>query len=292
MINRYGPQLVTANLQRTLGSLRQQLNVAERQAITGVKVERPSDAPSRRQEIDRLFGTSEKQTAFKTNAGESKLYMQTADTALGNAANVMKRAREIAVQMANEIHSAEARSTAAVEVREMFQQLVDIANTDVGGRFVFAGQAYDKPAFDGTGVYQGTADVPEAQVGANQYVLMGMDGSSAFTTGVDTFGTLGALATALEANDADGVRLQLNALKTSVTQFSSARAQAGFSLNRADDAEAVAMNLEEVLQKGLADVVGVDPVDAYSRLNELRTSYEGALQVSAKSMGPKLFDFM
>ncbi len=43
----------------------------------------------------------------------------------------------------------------------------------------------------------------------------------------------------------------------------------------------------------LSQVIGIDPVEAYTELANLKTAYEGALQVTAGALtGAKLFDFL
>ena len=70
------------------------------------------------------------------------------------------------------------------------------------------------------------------------------------------------------------------------------RAQVGFAINDAEDAATIAENLELTFQTALDAEVGADPIETYTRLAELQGSYQAALQVTAKSGGSSLFDFL
>ena len=76
------------------------------------------------------------------------------------------RAREIAAQQAGGLASTQSRQQAAAEVAEIERGLISLANTQVDGRYVFAGlatgappfTALDDPGFDPRTAYTGGAD--------------------------------------------------------------------------------------------------------------------------------------
>lgn len=292
MILRFGPAAVTARIQRALSGSRSQMRTAEMEAITGRKVDRPSDAPTRRAAIDRFRAGIAAQQTHGDNASRAQQLWSTTENALAESSDIMKRASEIAVQMANDILSPESRQVAAVEVDTLREQLIDLSNTSVSGRHVFGGTAYDQAAFNPQGVYQGTNDVPETLVADGQTMELGMDGQQVFAGSEDLFVMLDELAVNLRANDPDAVSGMIGRVRDGLEHLIGQRSQAGLALRRAGDASETATNLSEMLQGSLANEVEVDPVEAYTRLTELRGSYEAALAVSAKSAGPRLFDFM
>ena len=75
-------------------------------------------------------------------------------------------------------------------------------------------------------------------------------------------------------------------------QCVSERATTGLVWNKTDDALTVGIRIEESLTARHAEVLGADPIEAYTNLTQLRTAYEAALQVASTAKMPSLFDLM
>ncbi|MFA0782006.1 flagellar hook-associated protein FlgL, partial [Fervidibacter sacchari] len=89
-------------------------------------------------------------------------YIQAADTALQQAISVLQRARELVLMASNDTLTADQRSAIANELVGLRDELLQIANTKVGDRFLFAGSAILTKPFtmdaDGNATYQGDSD--------------------------------------------------------------------------------------------------------------------------------------
>jgi flagellin len=77
------------------------------------------------------------------NANDGISLLQTADGALGEAANILQRVRELAVQSASDTYSPDDRANMQVEVKELQKQLKSITDTKFNGVNLFSG-AQDK----------------------------------------------------------------------------------------------------------------------------------------------------
>jgi flagellar hook-associated protein 3 FlgL len=203
----------------------------------------------------------------------------------------MDRAREIAVQMSSETYSDADRDLAAIEVDALRNQLIEVGNTQFGNRYVFAGTAYDQAPFDAAGVYTGSADVPQTTAGRDLALQTGYDGAAIFDAAI---AALDDLATALRsgAGSAAATQATLPDLDVGQQTIISARTVAGFEYNDAEDAFAIAENLELALQSALDARIAADPIETYTRLAELQSTYQAALQVTAQSGNSSLFDFL
>ncbi len=279
-------------LHGTTGRQMAALRKAQEQAITGLKVNRPSDAPVSISEIHRVDASSRDQEVYANNASLTESVLSIVDGALASVSDLVIRAREIAVAMAGDTVGDDARAAAAVEVRGLYDALVDVANTDVAGRYVFSGTGWSTAAFDSDGTYGGTTDEPTVQVGDDRWVASGFDGSQVFQGTVDVFGVLDDLASALEANDATTVSSALGDLDDATVQVSTWRARAGTEMNLASDAAEIADGLGVLLNDRLSDLVQVDPAEAYMRLTEMQSAYQATLQVASTSTARTLFDML
>jgi flagellar hook-associated protein 3 FlgL len=267
-----------------------EVNALKEQAITGRKVNRPSDAPASMGKIVRIREETANQEIYQDNASWAQSIIGTVDTLLGSATNSMKRIQELSIAMSNETYSATDRAAAALEVDAIREDLIRLANTEFGDRYLFAGSSYDVPAFDSSGTYVGDNDPPEVLIGTDNWVQAGWDGSEVFQGNVDIFQVLTDLSTALVANIPGDVQALLSDLDAGLEQTIAAHQDVGWAFSKTDDAMILAEHLEVDLSQHLSALVDADPAESYLRLQEAQMAYSAALQVAAGGMNMGLFD--
>lgn len=268
------------------------VRLLEEKATSGLAVSRSSDAPSTFAQVQSLSAIVADQAVYQSAANDAIGVHNIMDAALGDAGDILARAREIAVAMSSEVYSADERAVAAKEVEALRDSLLTLANTRFGERYVFAGTAWDAPAFDDAGAYQGSTDVPAAQVSARGWVETGADGSAAFTGTVDVFAVLDDLAAALNSNSVSDVQSSLGDLDSALDQLVDARTEVGVQTNFAEDSIAVAENMAVAVGESLASLRDADPAETYLQLGEMRNAYSAALQVAASASRTTLFDLL
>ncbi|MEQ1507688.1 MAG: hypothetical protein ABMB14_35995 [Myxococcota bacterium] len=278
----------TAQLQ----SITSRLVRAQDEAITGIRVRAPSDAPGRWSQIHALQSRSQDEEVWQTGADSAQTLLDTADGTLSSAEGALQRALERAVQLSSESYSTEDRAQAADEIGLIRDELLGYANTKVGDRFLFAGDAYDGAAFDVTGVYQGSVATASIRIGPDEAVDSTFDGSDVFQGSVDTFQVLADLEAALTADDPDAVAATIGGLESAHAQVVASRSRIGFRQLQVDDARVVSMSLSAVINGQLSAEVGADPASAYTELAALQVSYQATLQVTAANAGSHLFDLL
>ena len=118
-------------------------NVFDRteQISSGKRVNRPSDDPIAAERITQfrnVLRTTERRLAT-VNEGIGRLNLS--DSVLDRAGNTVQRATELAIRMRNDTNTEVERFNAAQEVQQLLEGLAGIANTQLNGRFIFAGSA-------------------------------------------------------------------------------------------------------------------------------------------------------
>lgn len=95
----------------------------------------------------------------------------------------MSKVRELAVEAQNDTNGEPERQAIGVEVKQLKEQLLNIANTQVNGRYIFNGTNSDKPPVtdngDGTYTISDTADVV-VNISNNMSLKVNSDPKSAF----------------------------------------------------------------------------------------------------------------
>ncbi len=264
---------------------------AQEVAATGLEVHRGSDAPGKMALIHSVREARADQSEYDANATQAMQLLNVADQSLSGLAGVLSSARELAVQMSSETYNAASRVSAAQEATGLVDRALMFANGNLSGRYVFAGEAYDGPAYDETsGAYLGNTDEPETAVADNnQTVLTGFDGSTLLQSGGDIIAAVQNLQTALSTGVAANVQASLTEIDGAIEQLAVARTIVGGEMIRAEDGSAMALNMEVALAEQESHLVDADAVESFTNLFQVQQSFEAALQVTANARSSLLF---
>ena len=76
---------------------------------------------------------------YSKNMTFAKGYLERSEASLRGIQDYLIRAKELAVGMANATYDAESRNVTALEIREIIDGVVSLANSSYGNRYVFGG---------------------------------------------------------------------------------------------------------------------------------------------------------
>jgi len=187
MALRVAQQQIYSNSLSYMNTTLGQLMESNLQASSQKKVNRPSDDPVG---MTRILGYRNSIAAidqYQTNISTAKGWLNLADGTMGQVSTVLTRLSELAEQGSTGTISADNRQQIASEARQLFEQLVGLANTQFDGKSIFAGQKTSSQAYEASL----TLSVNQANVVSNGGFTI--NGSSQTTTMVQ-FLDGGALA--------------------------------------------------------------------------------------------------
>ena len=259
------------------------------QVATGKRINRPSDDPGRISQLHNVRQELSNQGVYMKNAGQAEQLLNVADSALKDMHSTLTQARELAVQYANEVYHGDQRADASQVVDSLFERALSGANTKFNERYIFAGTAYDSQAYDGTGSYVGSTSDPDTVVGDGLNVKTGFDGSGMLTNSSDMFSALDDLKTALNADDTAGITAAMDEIDAALSDVEKGMVEVGGQMRRTFDAQDLASNLEVELTQAKASIEETDVVDAYSKLMQLQTNFDAAMQVTSMQRYSGLF---
>ncbi|HET6281114.1 MAG TPA: flagellar hook-associated protein FlgL [Polyangia bacterium] len=281
------------NANTNIAAGRNKVQTAMQEASSGMRVTHPGDDPASAGLIVRSRQVLQRLEAIGTNAGRTNDELGVADSALQNMGNVVTRIRELTVQMGNDSYSATDRRNAAVEVDQLTRQVVMLMNTDVNGRYLFAGTNDASPPFDAAGNYSGDTNVRQVEVAPGLLENSSIRGDVAVKGaggGVDLFAILQTLQTALNANDGTGVRSALPQLDTATRQLTDAMASVGSMMNSFDVAKSLAAAGHDDATKSMAHEQEVDTFESATKLALANHALEVALTASANGFRMSLMN--
>jgi flagellin len=140
------------NAQRTLGKTQDQLSLAIQRLSTGFRINSAADDAAGLAITDRMTAQIRGLNQAVRNANDGVSTLQTADAALQDVTNLLQRARELAVQAANDTNTSSDRLSLNAEVGSIIAELDRLANT---------------VAFNGKKLIDGTFSNAQFQIGAN-----------------------------------------------------------------------------------------------------------------------------
>ena len=114
----------------------------------GKKIATPSDDPAN---ISRLLFFRERLgelNQYEQNTAESRAFVDSAASTLQEASDIIQKARESVIQGLNGTLSQTDRDTVAIAIDGYLQDLVSLANSKVGNRFIFGGTRTDAQPFE------------------------------------------------------------------------------------------------------------------------------------------------
>ncbi len=140
--------LVARRTQNYIQEAMQRLARTQEQMSTGRKVLRLSDDPPALSQLLNVRAAVERNQQYMRNITDGLSYLDGADTALGTAGELLQKALEYAIQGANGTLEKDDMAAIGEQIDKMIDELVDIANTTVGGKYIFAGTKNDRPPFE------------------------------------------------------------------------------------------------------------------------------------------------
>ena len=158
----------------------------QEQISSGKRVSRPSDDPGSFSLIQQFRQTESCLAQYTTNATRLTERLQTADAKLQDAVEITHRVSEIIVSASDSSKTPVDRQAMGKEVNQYLEEMVNIANTNPEGEYIFAGLRSDTAAYsvtrDADGnitavTYNGSTETRMVEVGAGVYVPANIPGS-------------------------------------------------------------------------------------------------------------------
>lgn len=157
--------MLSNNMLRNLSSSYNKMGKLQEQITTGKKVNRPSDDPvvvmkgmGYRMQVDKIG-------QYQRNLGEVNNYLDSSDDAFDTVGSALKRASELANKGATGSLTDEDREKITSELKQIQEQIQDMANTKVGDKYIFSGTKTSTPLYD-----KATGKYPEVDANGNSII--------------------------------------------------------------------------------------------------------------------------
>lgn len=283
---------------RQIGSLRERANELQDQIGSGERLSRSSDDPVAAARLRTLARRDRLSQIDERNSDRALIDLQLTDKALVSMADLVIRAKELAMQAANETMGPEQRGLLSAEINGLRESLRLVANSrDGAGRALFGGQAPDL-AYDETGTYVGTTVAETVEIGDGQTVTRSLTGpevlsfeqGGAPTNLLVLLGTLGAALQDPAADHLGAAQLALGGLESGLQQITTAQTIVGARMGWIEIIDERRVAHGELLAEERADIGGADLATTMTRLQEIMTVLEASQASFIRVSSLSLFD--
>ncbi|MCM8710955.1 flagellar hook-associated protein FlgL [Clostridium sp. SYSU_GA19001] len=115
------------------------LQTLQQQMTSGKEIRKPSDDPARVARAMQLHTDINANKQYNKNISDTINWLDTTDTALGQAGNVLQRVRELLVSAGNAAYGSSERQSIKDEINQRIDEFAQILNTSFDGKYIFGG---------------------------------------------------------------------------------------------------------------------------------------------------------
>jgi flagellar hook-associated protein 3 FlgL len=300
MISNLSP--ATQNFLTGLAQIQQSLQTSETQVTTGLKINNVSDDPSEIADIWQTQAELGQTQQINTNLVQVSTEVNTAESSLESAVTLVERAETLGTEGATATADATTREDLAGELGSILQELVATANTQVAGRYIFAGdtdqtQPYSIDLTQSSPIsgYQGSASTRQVQSPDGTTFSIALTAQQIFDSASsqdNVFSSINNLMQGLINNNSTAITSSITDVQTADTYLNQQLAFYGTVQDRVNDAQTFGQNYTVQLQSQLSGVQDANAAQAITEMTQASTQLQAALQSEAQLPKTTLFDFL
>lgn len=289
-----------------LSQTKARYDAAISQSTSGKKISRLSDNPADAAHALDLRSKIAQLEQFSRNIDSGIKYLKSAETALSNTTTSLYRVITLAEQGATETNDAGARATIAQQIDLIRDSILDAANTQVMGIYLFSGTSTDTRPYikdpaeadPDTILYQGNGDIMEIQANFSVQVQINLPGSEVFGANGqpppphDIFARLATLRDALLANDTAGITAEIGSMHELIDQISDGIGKIGNLSAHLTETQGLLKDLRTAFLAKVSSLEDADMAEAISNLTKEEVGLSATLQVGSRINRISLMDFL
>lgn len=272
-----------------LGNITEELNKVNKIVSTGKRITNLSDDPvglTQALDIKSVLSSTEQ---LERNIILGKSWLTASESALTSVQNLISDANALCVEMASATKGAAERASAANIIQNTIDEILSLANTEVNGRYIFAGTNTAVAPFNEDGSYNGNDNPFTIKMSRDATMAIGSDGEAVFGT---IFQTMTDLKEALEGNDVNGIQEAMTNLEDHFDHITTKISDIGAKTARMMIRESILQDSNIFNTDRLSQIEDADIAEAIIDLKEKELAYQAALSSSAKIMELSLVDYL
>ena len=285
-----------------INQVQQQANQAQQQITSGLRIATVSDAPSDVAQLLQTEATLSTAQQIDKNLVNVATQVNTSETALESAVSLVDQAQTLGSQAASGLNSTTTQQTLANQLGTILQQLGSIANTQVGGRYVFGGDSDQTQPYtidltqpNPVSAYAGSTSTRQVQSADGSLFPVALTAQDIFDSpdpATSVFQSISSLYTAVVNNNQTGISSALANVGTSDTFLNQQLAFYGNVQDQVTSATNFGANYETQLTTQIGGIQDADLTQAITEFTQANTDLQAALAAEAKVPQQSLFSYL
>ena len=249
--------------------------------------------------------------AYTKNINDANTQIQAQDEVFSTIVEKMQRINDLAIQAANTPSGETGFKACALEIKQLTENIIDLANTQYDGKYIFAGTNVTTSPFtmnnDGSITYDGTpndhyagyqrtyeiSDGVKIEINSAGDTIFGTYDPNDPTKSSGLFGTLGELNKIMNA-DMDNVAVSemLGDIQDSIKHVSEIQATHSVTVNKLTMTTEMLEGLDLNLTSRKAELTEIDLPSAISELMSQNYALQASMQAYSMIANQSLLDYI
>ena len=269
---------------------------------SGKRINRPSDDPSGTRKVLGLKAEESQVQQFLDNTETAKEQINFTSNTLESIQDIFSKIKELTIQASNDTLGQSERKIISGELDELLESVLQNANTDNNGRYIFSGTQTLTSAFTATRdsngnissvSYNGNNEEIKYQIGPNTFMQINLPGGKLFQDN-KAFSTLISLRDSLNASTFDSTAFSnlrttmdtaTDAISTEITKF-------GAKANRLEMTTNSLENSQTALKELISYTEDADVASLIMDLKHQENVLQSSLKTGAMVIQSTLLDFL
>jgi flagellar hook-associated protein 3 FlgL len=286
-----------------LGAIDQQMQQAQTELSTGLRVNQVSDAPDEVSAILEARASLSVTQQINTDLQSTTTEVNTGEQSLESAVTLFDQVQTLGAEGDTATATAASQADMGQQVNGILQQMVGLADTQVAGRYIFSGDSDQQQPYtiDTTQTppvvssYLGSATTRMAQHPDGSTFPVALTAQTIFDSSDPTtnvFSLIENLANALNSGDSSAIQTAVSGLSTVGDYLNQQLAFYGTTQDTVQEATNYGQTLQTQLQTQLSNLEDADSAGAIEQLTQAQTQDQAALQSEALLPRTTLFNFL
>jgi flagellar hook-associated protein 3 FlgL len=296
-----------------LGLTKSRYDTALTQTSSGKRLNHLSDDPPDMAYVLTLRSKIHQVDQFEDNIQSGLAYLSSAESAINAVQNAMYSVVTLAEEGASDPTGAQGRLIIADQIDLIRDEILNYANTEMMGKFIFAGSATDTIPYikaadttdpvsgvtvPGVVTYQGNTDIIEIQADFSATVGTNLPGSQVFGDSTvaappyDIFQRLSDLIVALREDDTTAISNEISNMNELINQLSEGMGTIGNRTSHLNQIKGLLSAFKVSLQEKMSSLEDANMAEAISNLSREEVALQATLQAGARIQKFTLMNYL
>lgn len=294
---RVSSRMMLDSIIKNINQNEQKLFGAQKKVATGKKLTAASENPVMMGRVLGFNKTLSMIDQYQENITLGKSRFQIIETTLESVDELLHEAKNVASDLASDNIDPDTRDNSLQAIENVYNQILDLANTQDDGQYIFAGHQTKTVPYtrdvDYNATYNGDTGDVRLIIGQNQDISLNNEGEKVFeVNGAEILNIIRDLREGIDTDNNTLIAGQVSRLTEAIEHVRGVRINGSVNYDRLKRADDNLLKLKNNIETLKSNITDANMNEAVIELKAQETAYEVSLASSARIMQSNLLDFL